>query len=192
MKNKPFKFTKHIDVPNENKNSKNGHLLLKFSIVFCLISYLSFTTYEFVMTHDFKSPVEIKFSNPIPRKEIKIESPVGSRSGGLVNQVYAEEIKNPYESNSPKGIAWEVNKEVFGVEHWGSLEELIQRESTWNPYAVNSSSGACGLGQALPCSKMDCEKWDYECQVRWIANYIDNRYGTPTEALAFHDEKNWY
>lgn len=186
-----MKFTKHIE-PSTTKTPKNGHLLLKFSICFALISYLLFTSYEFYSTHDFQSPINVSFQNPVPRKVIQIESPVSTLSGGLIHQAYAEEIKNPYIPNSPKGIAWEVNKEVFGTEHWGSLEELIQRESTWNPYAINSSSGACGLGQALPCSKMDCEKWDYECQIRWMANYIENRYSNPTNALSFHDEKNWY
>lgn len=182
------KFHKVQEVKEKKKPSVVKRALYLF--MFFLIMTTIFTTYEFVETHEFKSPINVSFSNPFPRKVIKIESPLASRSAFL--QVYAEELKNPYTPESPKGIAWEVNKEIFGTEHWGALEELIQRESTWNPYAVNSSSGACGLGQALPCSKMDCEKWDYECQIRWMANYIENRYGTPTEALSFHSEKNWY
>lgn len=92
------------------------------------------------------------------------------------------EVKNPFDPRSPKGIGWERNKQLFGVEHWGALEELITNESGWNPYAANPNGGACGIGQALPCSKMDCEQWDYSCQVDWTLNYIKNRYENPTKA----------
>ncbi len=99
---------------------------------------------------------------------------------------------NPYNPKSPKGIAWEINRIKFGVEHWKSWEILGTKESGWNPYAINRTSGACGIPQSLPCSKMDCERWDYECQINWMAQYIERRYGNPTKALAFHQERNWY
>lgn len=127
-----------------------------------------------------------------------IVSPV---SEPLIQKVEAAEVKNPFNPKSPKGIAWEVNNEMFGLEHWGALEELITNESGWNPFAINSSSGACGLGQALPCQKMNCENWDYECQVRWTATYIKDRYDTPTNAwnhwqsrvpIDGEDVGNWY
>lgn len=97
--------------------------------------------------------------------------------------------ENPFNSKSPKGIAWEVNKDMFGVEHWDAWEQLGENESGWNPYANNPSSGACGIGQALPCEKMGCENWDYECQVKWMAGYIKERYINPTKALAFWNSR---
>lgn len=72
---------------------------------------------------------------------------------------------------------------MFGVEHWESWEILGENESGWNPFSVNPSSSACGIPQALPCSKMGCENWDYECQVKWMADYIKRNYSTPTGAL---------
>lgn len=142
----------------------------------------------------FHSPIEVKLFAPVRIEKRPIVSPVASRSAGLVPQAFAEELTNPYDSRSPKGVAWEIIKEKFGVQHWGAYEELIQNESGWNPYSVNSSSGACGIGQALPCSKMSCEKWDYECQVNWTADYIEDRYETPIQALAFWNKQSphWY
>jgi len=75
---------------------------------------------------------------------------------------------------------------------WLHASELIARESSFNPGAINPTSGACGLAQALPCSKMKCELTDIDCQLRWIGDYVANRYGTFKEAIAWHDANNWY
>lgn len=75
---------------------------------------------------------------------------------------------------------------------WLYVAELLARESTWSSRAVNPSSGACGLFQALPCSKMGCKLGDAECQLIWGEGYVLNRYGTFKEALEFHDRNGWY
>ena len=66
---------------------------------------------------------------------------------------------------------------------------IYQKESGNNPAAVNKSSGACGLGQSLPCSKMAsvCPNWqtDYECQDRWFTGYMQSRYGSWSKAVSF-------
>lgn len=82
-------------------------------------------------------------------------------------------------------------KSVFG-DDWTYGAELIARESSFNKYAINPSSKACGLAQALPCSKMKCELNDEDCQLNWIKNYVDQRYGGIKEAVSFHNEMNWY
>lgn len=69
---------------------------------------------------------------------------------------------------------------------------IYMKESGNNPYAVNKSSGACGLAQALPCSKMNCALGDYACQDQWATNYMLNRYGTWENAKAFWLSHNWW
>ncbi len=164
--------------------TKHWKLKLSLGITIAIVVFiLGLIVQEYVITHSFK------LQTPLLIERNQIISPLASKSAGLV---YAQEVKNPYNEKSPKGVAWKLNMEKFGIEFWGSLEELIRRESTWNPYAINKSSGACGLAQALPCSKMGCELWDYECQIEWMLDYIDNRYGNPNKALDFHNLKNWY
>ena len=91
----------------------------------------------------------------------------------------------------PKSLAWHINKKWFGVKHWWALNKLIIRESSWNPWDVNSSSGACGLPQALPCSKIP--NWrSIKSQLIWMMRYIKGRYGNPTSALYAHYAKGWY
>ena len=72
------------------------------------------------------------------------------------------------------------------------MEILINKESGFNPYAWNKSSGAGGLFQALPFSKTGCELSDVDCQIKWGIGYISARYGNPTAALNFHYLHNWY
>ena len=67
---------------------------------------------------------------------------------------------------------------------------LINRESGCNPNAVNRSSGACGIPQALPCSKLGTS--DPVAQILWMQNYVFARYGSWANAVAFHNSHGWY
>lgn len=69
---------------------------------------------------------------------------------------------------------------------------IYQKESGNNPGAINKSSGACGLGQAWPCSKMKCSLTDYACQDAYFTNYAVNRYGSWGKAWAFWQQKHWW
>lgn len=76
------------------------------------------------------------------------------------------------------------------------LIKLWNRESNWNPSAHNKHSGAHGIPQALPASKMSSEGSDYmtngKTQIRWGLGYIKNRYGSPSKAWAHSERYNWY
>lgn len=79
-----------------------------------------------------------------------------------------------------------------GITDLANAQYLIGKESRCNPYAVNRSSGACGIGQALPCSKMDCEMGDGACQVKWMNSYVMGRYGSWKAAADHHRRMGWY
>lgn len=76
------------------------------------------------------------------------------------------------------------------------LVKLWNRESGWSASAHNKSSGAHGIPQSLPASKMASEGDDYYTngytQIRWGLKYIKNRYGTPSQAWAHSQQKGWY
>jgi len=69
---------------------------------------------------------------------------------------------------------------------------IYMKESSNNQYAINESSGACGLGQALPCSKMGCELSDYECQDNYFTDYMSRRYGSWANAVVFWEVNRWW
>ena len=89
-----------------------------------------------------------------------------------------------------------VRQDGWSEEDYQALVLLWNRESSWNPYAVNGN--ACGIPQSKPCSKMAKFGRDYrtnwKVQVRWGLDYIKNRYGTPSEAYRkFLGRKpHWY
>ena len=79
-----------------------------------------------------------------------------------------------------------------GVSDVASAIELIRRESGCNPNAVNRSSGACGIAQELPCGKSGCGLGNPVCQIKWMQNYVNARYGGWANAIAWHNSHNWY
>lgn len=76
------------------------------------------------------------------------------------------------------------------------LVSLWERESNWNYRAQNSSSGAYGIPQALPGSKMGTVASDWATnpttQITWGLGYIQGRYGTPCSAWAHSESVGWY
>lgn len=78
------------------------------------------------------------------------------------------------------------------------LIRLWTGESGWVHTALNRASGAYGIPQALPASKMASAGADWQdnpvTQIRWGLNYIKSRYGSPAAALAFwlNHSPHWY
>jgi hypothetical protein len=92
--------------------------------------------------------------------------------------------------------AYMQQKYGWGADQFGALEQLWQRESGWSQSAHNSSSGAHGIPQALPGSKMGSFGDDWatnpETQIKWGLSYIDSVYGSPAAALASSHARGWY
>jgi len=84
----------------------------------------------------------------------------------------------------------------YGDDQYSCLVKLWERESNWRHTAKNRSSGAYGIPQSLPATKMATEGPDYltnpETQIRWGVKYIKGRYGSPCGALAHSDKLGWY
>ena len=79
-----------------------------------------------------------------------------------------------------------------GITDMANASYLINAESRCNPNAVNRSSGACGVGQALPCSKTGCQMGDGACQTAWMNRYVIGRYGSWAAAADHHRRLGWY
>lgn len=77
-------------------------------------------------------------------------------------------------------------------ESWGYADFMVQKESGWNPNALNKSSGACGLAQALPCSKLGPNWSNPVVALNWMNNYVNGRYGGWQGAYNFWITNHWY
>ncbi len=86
--------------------------------------------------------------------------------------------------------------ERLGTRQYVCLAEIIERESGWDPLARNARTGAYGLGQALPGSKMAPFGADWRTnpltQLKWAIAYSDGRYGGTCEAWRFWQGHGWW
>jgi TP901 family phage tail tape measure protein len=113
----------------------------------------------------------------------------GSGGGGGFAGSAAAGAAQQYARSKMKQFGW-------GPSEWGPLQALWERESGWNYLAKNSSSGAYGIPQSLPASKMASAGSDYltnfRTQINWGLGYIHGRYGSPSAAWAHEGQFNWY
>lgn len=102
---------------------------------------------------------------------------------------------NEYSGNRKTGCALMISA-GFKIDQFPCLDELWDHESGWNHRAQNSSSGAYGIAQALPGSKMASAGADWKTnpatQIKWGLGYIKDRYNTPCGAWNFFQSKGYY
>ena len=101
---------------------------------------------------------------------------------------------------TPVGTAQTYAAKAVAAKGWAPSEfsclvSLWNRESGWNTHAANPS-GAYGIPQALPGSKMASAGGDwqnsYETQIAWGLGYISGSYGSPCGAWAHSNAYGWY
>jgi hypothetical protein len=84
----------------------------------------------------------------------------------------------------------------FGLDQMPCLDRLFKKESGWNHKARNNSSGAYGIPQALPGSKMKSAGADWKTnpatQIKWGIGYIKGRYKSPCGAWSHSQRVGWY
>lgn len=97
-----------------------------------------------------------------------------------------------------RALARKMMRERYG---WGDAQftcydNIIIRESNWNPQADNPTSSAFGIPQALPGKKMASAGSDWATnpvtQISWGLQYVKESYGTPCVAWEFKKAKGWY
>jgi hypothetical protein len=102
---------------------------------------------------------------------------------------------NVYSGNRKIGCALLLSS-GFGLDQMPCLDKLWTKESGWNHKARNPSSGAYGIPQALPGSKMESSGSDWETnpatQIDWGLGYIKGRYDDPCGAWAHSEETGSY
>lgn len=119
-----------------------------------------------------------------------------------------KEIKKWIDSNEDEGDSNSTSPKPTGShKHWmeqagipkswyEDLNWIINHESGWRVNATNPSSGAYGLGQALPGNKMASAGKDWKTnaitQLKWVKSYIKGRYGNAANAKHFWQTHNWY
>ncbi|GGX61403.1 aggregation-promoting factor C-terminal-like domain-containing protein [Streptomyces anandii] len=88
------------------------------------------------------------------------------------------------------------HKMIPDAAQFNAFSHIVEHESGWNVNATNASSGAYGLVQALPGSKMASAGSDWktnaQTQIKWGLDYMKSRYGSPVGAWNFWQANGWY
>ena len=128
------------------------------------------------------------------RKSSQAEAVVSSGSSSAGGAPPPGVVANPaaaraYAASAIGGYGW-------GSAQYDCLVRLWNRESGWRADAYNASSGAYGIPQSLPGSKMAAAGADWRTnaatQIDWGLSYISARYGAPCSAWAHSEAYNWY
>ncbi|WP_432094216.1 transglycosylase SLT domain-containing protein [Streptomyces sp. bgisy100] len=87
-------------------------------------------------------------------------------------------------------------RQMMPADQFQCFSNIVDHESTWNYQATNAGSGAYGLVQALPGSKMASAGADWKTnpatQIKWGLNYMNERYDSPCGAWDFWQANSWY
>ena len=115
-----------------------------------------------------------------------------ARDAAIANQGYTPGTTDVHE------IARQIleNKFSYGADQYACFDWIIDRESGWNVHAQNASSGAYGLPQSLPGSKMASVAADWRdnpaTQIIWGVQYMKTRYGSPCDAKSHWESHGNY
>lgn len=105
----------------------------------------------------------------------------------------ATQLAQTYAPGSVQAMAESI---IGNATQFQCFSNIVTRESGWNYTATNASSGAYGLVQALPGSKMASAGADWRTnpatQIRWGLSYMNSRYGSPCGAWSFWQANSWY
>jgi hypothetical protein len=134
----------------------------------------------------------------VPRRIIMMElAKRAERIAASMASASPEVLPTDVNPNSNRGLGYHLMLQ-FGVaaDQWQYLDALWQRESGWNHLAKNASSGAYGIPQSLPGSKMADVAPDWrtnaETQITWGLAYIAARYDNPQGAWEQSQRVGWY
>ena len=124
----------------------------------------------------------------------------GGPSGGSSSSSSSGNAAEPTAAAPDPGTAQSIAYNMlasfgFSTSQFGCLQDIWQRESGWS-YDAENPSGAYGIPQSLPASKMASAGSDYltnpATQIKWGLGYIKDVYGSPCAAWDFELANNYY
>lgn len=115
---------------------------------------------------------------------------VSSRSATRDASSFA--VKGSYSVAEVQAMA----RQMVPADQFQCFSNIVNNESTWDYTATNPSSGAYGLVQSLPASKMSSAGADWRTnpatQIKWGLGYMNESYGSPCGAWSFWQANHWY
>ncbi|WP_406478355.1 transglycosylase SLT domain-containing protein [Streptomyces sp. NBC_01615] len=127
-----------------------------------------------------------------PKKALATAA-VAAATTGMVLAAAPAQAATTDTGSSAQSIAHQM---IPDAAQFNAFSKIVEHESGWNISAKNASSGAYGLVQALPASKMASAGADWKTnpktQIKWGLDYMNSRYGSPAAAWNFWQANGWY
>jgi hypothetical protein len=127
-----------------------------------------------------------------PKKALTTAA-VAAATAGMVLAASPADAATTASASDARAIA---HKLIPNDAQFNAFSKIVEHESGWNVNASNASSGAYGLVQALPGSKMASAGSDWKSnaatQIKWGLDYMNSRYGSPVGAWNFWQANGWY
>ncbi|MGP4012457.1 transglycosylase SLT domain-containing protein [Streptomyces sp. 4N124] len=127
-----------------------------------------------------------------PKKALTTAA-VAAAATGLVLTAAPAQAAPASSAAQAKAIAKQM---IPNTAQYNAFSKIVEHESGWDVDAMNASSGAYGLVQALPGSKMASAGSDWKTnaktQIEWGLDYMNDRYGSPVGAWNFWQANGWY
>ncbi|MFJ3333938.1 transglycosylase SLT domain-containing protein [Streptomyces sp. NPDC086766] len=124
------------------------------------------------------------------KERAKAKAEAASRSATRDSTSFA--VQSSYTAAQIQAMA----RQMVAADQFQCFSNIVNHESSWNYQAVNASSGAYGLFQALPAGKYASAGADWRTnpatQIKWGLNYMNERYGSPCQAWSFWSANHWY
>jgi hypothetical protein len=125
------------------------------------------------------------------------QAEVNTKYKGLPKQDYVPASSATTKSNQELGQKMAAEQPYnWTGQQWIDLNNVVMAESGWDATIENPTSGAYGIPQALPGSKMASAGPNWETnaatQIKWMLGYIQSTYGTPSVAWAHEEAYGWY
>jgi hypothetical protein len=184
------------------KKKIGASILLSLAILGCQSTVIGTEKYEFSPNPQTAfTPIKVNYMEPkdeIIRDTFRVVIP---SSKPVIKQVEVKPkvVLKSVKQDKPvrsKGDAQDYALSRVGAKQFSCLLKLWNKESGWNHTALNRSSGAYGIPQALPGSKMASAGDDWRTnpitQVKWGIKYVNGRYGSPCGAWNFWQSHHWY
>ncbi|MFJ4618305.1 transglycosylase SLT domain-containing protein [Streptomyces sp. NPDC088812] len=128
-----------------------------------------------------------------PKKTLTAVAVAAATAGMALTAAPAQAAPAMASASQAQAIAHQM---IPDAAQFNAFSKIVQHESNWDVDATNASSGAYGLVQALPGSKMASAGSDWKTnaktQIKWGLDYMNSRYGSPTGAWSFWQANGWY
>ena len=172
--------------------------------------FATFVTFAFLaaaLAPPYQPAPALAETAPVSSEDLQSLTVAGEYTNGVTRDAFSITDPPPPPSLAPavgvpdpgtaQAIAYAMLQSMgLGDGEYACLVALWNRESHWNVYANNPSSGAYGIPQALPGNKMASAGADWATnpatQITWGLGYIAGRYSTPCGAWAHSEEVGWY